>query len=67
MPIEIINVHGDGNLRVGDKIEAGIGADRECGTVQSIDGDKATIAWAQAACVTTQPISALDDLVIVSR
>jgi hypothetical protein len=54
-------------VTVGMKIEAGVGDDRERGTVVEIDGHDCRIAWEQSACVTTQPIAALEEMLVISR
>jgi hypothetical protein len=58
-----------GNLRGRDQScyggsEAGIGDDRERGTIDTIDGDRVTVRW-DSEIVTTQPIEALDDLTVL--
>jgi FKBP-type peptidyl-prolyl cis-trans isomerase 2 len=51
-------------LKTGQRIEAGIGDDRERGTIDTIDGDRVTVRW-DSEIVTTQPIEALDDLTVL--
>lgn len=48
-------------IKIGDRVTAGEGEDRDTGSVQSVEGDMATVSW-DSGVATPCPVADLDEM-----